>query len=106
MTEKPPRGASTTHRIVTTLRELISALDRRVPQVDRPRELRIAREAQALRGAAVAQIEALSRQQPGDKLYDEELVEAIMTDDGCPSPERETNMRASGNLWSRSPCLA
>jgi hypothetical protein len=106
MTEKPKHSVSTATRIATTLRELISALDRRVPQVDRPGEHRIARDAHALRGAAVAQIEALSRQQRGDKLYDEELVEAIMTDDGCPSPERETNMRSSGTLWSRSPCLA
>ena len=106
MTENPQRGISTAHRIVTTLRELISALDRRVPQVNRPGELRIARDAQTLRGAAVAQIEALRRQERGDELYDQQLVEAIMTDDGCPSPERQTNMRSSGNRWSRSPCLA
>jgi hypothetical protein len=31
-----------------------------------------------------------------------ELVEAIMTDDGCPSSESETNMRSSGNVWKRT----
>jgi hypothetical protein len=86
---------------VSTLRELISALDRRVPHVDRPGELRIARDAQMLRRQAVAQIEAMSRQEPFDKPYDQELVDAIMTDDGCPSPESETNMRSSGNVWKR-----
>ena len=75
--------------MIATLRELVSALDRRVPHVDRPGELRIAREAQMLRREAVAQIEALSRHGPDDRLYDQELANAIMTDDGSPSPERE-----------------
>ena len=87
MTEKPQRSVSTANRIVSTLRDLIRALDRRVPQVDRPGELRIARDAQMLRRQAVAQIEALSYLEPDDKPYDHELVDAIMTDDGSPSPE-------------------
>ena len=67
--------------MITTLRELISALDRRVPHVDRPGELRIAREAQTLRREAVAQIGALSQQRQWDDTpYDQERVEAIMTE--------------------------
>ena len=95
MTEKPRRSVSTATRIVSTLRELISALDRRVPHVDRPGELRIARDAQMLRRQAVTQIEALNRQEPDDKPYDQELADAIMTDDGCPSPESEKNLRST-----------
>ena len=94
MTEKPQRSVSAASRILTTLRELISALDRRVPHVERPGEIRISRDAQMLRREAVAQIEALSRQGPDDKPHDQELVDAIMTDDGGPPPESETNMRS------------
>jgi len=85
MTEKPPRSAN---RIVSTLRELISALDRRVPHAERPGELRIARDAQLLRRQAVAQIKALNLQGSDDQRYDQELVDAIMTDDGCPRARR------------------
>ena len=81
--------------IVAALRELISAIDRRVSHVERPGEIRIARDAQMLRREAVAQIEALSRQGPEDKPYDQELVDAIMTDDGCPSPESKKNLRST-----------
>ena len=91
MIGKPQSRVSTTSRIVTTLRELISALDRRVPHVERPGEIRIARDAQMLRRQALAQIEALSRQGPDDEPYDQELVEAIMTDDG--GPPRVTRRR-------------
>lgn len=101
MTNTIRRSASTVNRMITTLREL-SALDRRVPHVDRPGELRIAREAQMLRREAVAQIEALSHHEPDDRPYDQELADAIMTDDGSPSPGKETNLRSSGNPWKRT----
>ena len=97
MTEEPQRSVSTANRIVSTLRELISALDRRVPQVDRPGELRIARDAQMLRRRALTQIEALNGQEPDDRPYDQELADAIMTDDGCPSPGREKHMSRFAN---------
>ena len=97
MTEKPQRSVSTANRIVSTLRELVSALDRRVPQVDRPGELRIARDAQMLRRRALTQIEALNGQEPDDRPYDQELADAIMTDDGCPSPGREKHVSRFAN---------
>ena len=96
MTEKPQRSVSTANRIVSTLRELISA-HRRVPQVDRPSEVRIARDAQMLRRRALTQIEALNGQEPDDRPYDQELADAIMTDDGCPSPGREKHMSRFAN---------
>jgi hypothetical protein len=45
----------------TVLRELIAALDRRVPQVQRAGEIAIAREAAALRTRAVKRLEELER---------------------------------------------
>ncbi len=102
MTNTIRRSASTVNRMITTLRELVSALDRRVPHVDRPGELRIARDAQMLRREAVAQIEALSHHEPDDRPYDQELADAIMTDDGSPSPRKETDLRSSGNPWKRT----
>jgi hypothetical protein len=46
-------------RVVRELEELIAALDRRVPHVDRLGERAIARAAEALRGEAVKRIEEL-----------------------------------------------
>lgn len=98
MTEKPERSESTANPVISRLRELISALDRRVPHVGRAGEVRIARDAQMLRREAVAQIDALNRQEPDDTPYDQGLVDAIMTDDGCPSPEREPPMPSSATV--------
>ncbi len=92
MIEKPRRSLSTANRRISTLRELIRALDRRVPHAGRPGELRIARDAAMLRREAVAQIEDLSRQGPDNKHFDQALADAIMTDDGCPSPARDRHI--------------
>jgi hypothetical protein len=43
------------------LRELIAALDRRVPQIEREGEIRIAREAAELKDLAVARLAELSQ---------------------------------------------
>ena len=48
-------------RIIGELHELVAALDRRVPQVDRIGEAGIARAAAALRGEALKRIEELAR---------------------------------------------
>jgi len=53
-------------RVVRELRELIAALDRRVPQVDRVGERAIARAAEALRAEAMARIEELEREPAHD----------------------------------------
>jgi hypothetical protein len=86
MSDQPQRSVSTVNRIISTLRELVSALDRRVPQVDRPGELGIARESRMLRREAVAQIEALSRDEADERPYNDELADAIMTDEALPRP--------------------
>jgi hypothetical protein len=62
------------------LREIIDALDRRGPQIERAGETRIARDALLLRREAAERLEELQRADNGG--YDEDLVEAIMTDDG------------------------
>ena len=49
-------------RIIAELHELIAALDRRVPQVERVGEISIARAAEGLRGEALKRIEELERQ--------------------------------------------
>jgi hypothetical protein len=49
-------------QIVRELHELIDALDRRVPHVERVGEIAIARAAAALREEAVKRVEALERQ--------------------------------------------
>jgi len=56
------RGAETTRtRTVRELHELIEALDRRLPQVQRAGETSIARAAAALRAEALRRIEELER---------------------------------------------
>ncbi len=50
-------------RLIPELRELIAALDRRVPQVERAGEVSIAREAAALRDKAVQRIAELEAEE-------------------------------------------
>ena len=51
--------ALTRSRLVRELVELVAALDRRVPQVQRAGEVAIARDAAALKARALARIEEL-----------------------------------------------
>jgi hypothetical protein len=53
---------ATTSEAVRELRELIAALDRRAPQVERVGEAAIARDAAALKALALKRIEELNRQ--------------------------------------------
>jgi hypothetical protein len=55
-------------RVVRELHELIAALDRRVPQVQRMGEVAIARAAAALRAEAVKRIDTIERQAHSDRL--------------------------------------
>ena len=54
-------------RVIADLEELIAALDRRIPRLDRPTERDIARDAKALRDKAVAHIEELQKRIPRDR---------------------------------------
>jgi hypothetical protein len=80
----PPPG------IAAALRELIDAVDRRVPQLERAEEPRVVQIAAALRGEAAGRLEELSRRAvPADE-HDSALVDAVMTDDGGPAPAEAT----------------
>jgi hypothetical protein len=68
---------STASRILA-LEELIGALGRRVPHVERAGEMRIARDAQILRREAVARLDELKRVESDDAPGDRELVEASL----------------------------
>jgi hypothetical protein len=56
--------AATEAEIVRELEELIEALDRRLPRVERAGEAAIAREAAALRAKAVARLRELGHRVP------------------------------------------
>jgi hypothetical protein len=56
--------AMTRARVVRELMELIAALDRRVPQVERVGEASIARDAAALKARALKRIDELERERP------------------------------------------
>lgn len=51
--------AMTAHALVRDLHELIDAIDRRLPQIERAGEFEIAREAAALRERALARLSTL-----------------------------------------------
>jgi hypothetical protein len=53
--------ARSDHTVVHDLRELVAALDRRVPRIERDGERAIARDAQGLRRAALKRICELER---------------------------------------------
>jgi hypothetical protein len=72
---------TTARRVLAALKELVKALDRRIPHVGREGEIRIGKDAAELRREAVSRIETLQR-----NVYDWALVDAIMTDDGNPTP--------------------
>jgi hypothetical protein len=72
---------SSRERTLVALKELIEALDRRVPRVERVGELRIATEAMALRSDAARRIAQL---QATDRKHEAELADAVMADDGAP----------------------
>ena len=65
--------------LVQELRELIAALDRRVPRVERAGESAIARDAAKLRATAVSRLHELTRQaeveEPGEPRVDQERSE-------------------------------
>jgi hypothetical protein len=66
MTPETTTAPSTPAQIIRELYELIAALDRRVPQVERAGEIAIARTAAALKSAALKRIAQLERQPPSD----------------------------------------
>jgi len=70
MTQDSTAAASSPAQTVRELLELIAALDRRVPQVERVGEISIARAASALKLEALKRIEELERE-PSPSLFPE-----------------------------------
>jgi hypothetical protein len=64
MTLATATESSTRARTIRELYELIAALDRRVPQVERVGEISIARAASSLKCEALKRIEELEREAP------------------------------------------
>ena len=56
-----PLTSDATHALVEDLRELVAALDRRVPDLERAGETTIARDARRLRDEAVARLATLEK---------------------------------------------
>jgi hypothetical protein len=69
---------------IATLQELVDALDRRVPHVERVGEGGIAHDAAALRRDAMARIAALTEAADALRARESERSHAVMTDDGGP----------------------
>jgi hypothetical protein len=80
------RESERERRVAIALRELIEALDRRVPHVERLGEERIAREAAILRQQAATRLEELRTSELDLQTRQDELSDAVMSDDGAPQP--------------------
>lgn len=89
MSDRRITGSSSPSEVIAALQELIEALDRRVPHAERSGEIRIGKDAAMLRNEAVTRIEALQRGGLNRPAHDQELVDAILTDDGNPTPGGE-----------------
>ena len=85
MSEHQPVNPADRDRIIDVLGELVDALDRRVPHVERIGENDIAEDAAALRRQAKQRIEALRTAGVGERVRDAERSSAVMTDDGGPA---------------------
>jgi hypothetical protein len=75
-------GTADRDHVVAALRELVEALDRRVPHVERLGEVRIAREAAALRQEAAKRVKELSPAQLDDPAQESERSDASPADGG------------------------
>lgn len=75
---------SNSHLVILALRELVDALDRRVAQVERLGEGRIAREAAGLREEALRRIQELTAASSDRDAGEAERSGGVMTDDGGP----------------------
>ena len=75
-------------RVVAALRELVEALDRRVPQVERLGEMHIAREGAALREEALRRIQEISTARSASGAPAADGPDAVMTDNGGPLPRK------------------
>jgi hypothetical protein len=84
MRNEPNSRMADGDQAIVELIELVAALDRRVPHVERAGEIQIAREAAALRKTASARIEHLTT--GSNAAREAEQSNAVMSDDGGPPP--------------------
>lgn len=84
MTKKKDTGVADQKRTRETLVELVEALDRRVPHVERVGERRIALEAAHLREQARVRITELESAAADQQAGDTDAAHAVMSDDGGP----------------------
>lgn len=84
MTNPLHTKATDQDRTREALIELVEALDRRVPHVERSGELPIAREAARLRAQARRRIDELTHSAEGVAAAQATQADAVMTDDGGP----------------------
>jgi len=82
MRREPNSERADADHVIVELVELIAALEKRVPHVERVGEIHIAHEATALRNAASARIDQLTR--GSNAARDAEQSDAVMSDDGGP----------------------
>jgi hypothetical protein len=74
-------------RLLRALREFIGACCGRSPQGSQLAALRVAEEANHRRRQVLERLDELTRARSGAHEYDQDLVNAIMTDDGGRQPE-------------------
>lgn len=74
------------HAVIVALRELIEALDRRIPDVERVGERHIREQAAELRTQATMRIQALAEADSDARTLQAAQSDAVMTDDGGPVP--------------------
>ena len=85
-------------QVALALGELIEALDRRVPHVERLGEGRIAREAAVLRQQAAKRLEELRTSELDLQKREDELSDAVMSDDGGAGGDGRAEERQSGRV--------
>ena len=91
-------GVVRQNRVIAALKELIDALDRRVPHVERAGEIAIAREAAALKKGALARLDELKRAGSTQETREVTVANEVMSDDGGPAIEDEAQ-------FSRAPLV-
>lgn len=81
MRDQPPDLVQPSIDTLGMLRDLVEALERRIPNALSVRESRIASDAAELRRVALQRIEELTRPRSNNR-YDQQVAEAVMSDDG------------------------
>lgn len=87
MRQQPNSQPVDNNEVRAALVELIDALERRVPHIERIGEIHIAAEAAALKKTAVSRLETMAAATSTADELDGERRQAVMSDDGGPARE-------------------